>query len=72
MKKISKTEKIRTNVTLNPTIFKMVKDNNLNLSSFIENKLVEYFLQLKQLNSIYSCTPNIQEYTPNTYVKQQR
>ena len=70
MKKKSKTEKVRTNVTLNPVIFQMVKDNNLNLSSFVENKLVEYFLQLKQLGSIYCIASNAQPYTPETHRQQ--
>jgi hypothetical protein len=64
--------KIRTNVTLSREIFNLAVDYNLNLSSFLENKLVEYFLQRKQLSGMYCIASDTQPYTPNTHVKQQR
>jgi hypothetical protein len=59
--------KIRTNVTLSREIFNLAVDYNLNLSSFLENKLVEYFLQRKQLSGMYCIASEAQPYTPSTH-----
>ena len=48
----------------------MVRDNNLNLSSFVENKLVEYFIQLKQLSGMYCISSDTQPHTPETHLQQ--
>ena len=49
--KIMKTKKaikrIRTNVTLPPILYQKVKDYDLNLSAFLQIKLVEYFTYIE-------------------------
>jgi hypothetical protein len=40
-------KRIRTNVTLPPVLFQKVKDYDLNLSAFLQIKLVEYFTYIE-------------------------
>jgi hypothetical protein len=40
-------KRIRTNVTLPPLLFQKVKDYDLNLSAFLQIKLVEYFTYIE-------------------------
>lgn len=70
MKKIKKLKtedmektKIRTNITLSPIIFQKVKDYDLNLSTFVQMRLIEYFTYLEG-NTLF--TQNVQSYTLNT------
>ena len=40
-------KRIRTNVTLPPILYQKVKDYDLNLSAFLQIKLVEYFTYIE-------------------------
>lgn len=40
-------KRIRTNVTLPPVLYQKVKDYDLNLSAFLQIKLVEYFTYIE-------------------------
>ena len=62
-------KRIRTNVTLPPLLFQKVKDYDLNLSAFLQIKLVEYFTYIE------GNVPNQQTmhpYTLITHNQQQR
>ena len=75
MKKIrndKKISRVRTNITLSREMYNLAVDYDLNLSAFLENKLVEYFLQRKQLSGMYCISSNAQPYASNTQNKQHR
>jgi len=57
-------DRVKTNIILSREVFNLAVDYNLNLSAFLENKLVEYFLQRKQLSGIYCVASEAQPYTP--------
>jgi len=57
-------KRVRTNVTLTPMLFQKVKDYDLNLSSFLQIKLAEYFAYIE---GNIPRTQTIQTYTPDTH-----
>ena len=64
-------ERIRTNITLSREVFNMACDYKINLSSFLESQLINYFNMRHQLfNQGKIQYPT--QYTPETHVKQQR
>ena len=65
-------DKIRTDVKLSIGIFNMAIDYNINLSAFLENKLVEYFLQRQKLNSMYCVASDTKPYTRQTHGQQKQ
>ena len=73
MKKIrndKEISRVRTNITLSREMYNLAVDYNLNLSAFLENKLVEYFLQRKQLSGMYCIASDAQPYASNTQNQQ--
>jgi hypothetical protein len=66
-------DRIRTNITLSREVFNMACDYKINLSSFLENQLIQYF-DMRQKIFDYGKTqyPTSTKYTTNTHFKQQR
>ena len=62
-------DRVRTNIILSREVFNLAVDYNLNLSAFLENKLVDYFLQRKQLSGMYCIASNALPYISVTHKK---